>query len=222
MRWSEILFLHWDVAPNVVAGWVPDWLTLEMRRGRAFVGVVSLRVRGPAPSLFRGLVHRLPVYPQVNVRTYVRGPRGPGILLRRTSVGSVLAAAGARLLGQPYVPERAHIERAAGVLEVESAPLSFEARDATGPGTVPRGIERWLLDRHVVYGELPGRVPYHVRVRHAPWRVRRLRPSLCEIRVSGIEHAKPGSVLFAEAMDVDVVSAAPDWRPTRAEIPAPA
>ena len=211
MRWSEILFLHWDVAPSMIARWVPDWLTLDKRRGRAFVGVVSLCARGPVPPLFWGLVHRLPAYAQVNVRTYVTGPQGPGIYLHKTSVGSVLAAAGARMLGQPYVPERAHIERSGDALEVESAPLSFEGVDGGGRASTPRGIEGWLLERYVLYGELPGRVQYHVRIRHAPWRVRRILPSLCETRVPEIEHAQPGAVLCAEPMDVDFLSLSPDW-----------
>jgi len=220
MRWSEIVFLHWDVAPSRIAGWLPDWLTLDTRRGRAFVGVVSLCARGPIPSWAWRFAHRLPAYAQVNVRTYVHGPQGPGIYLHKTSVGSVIAAACARMLGQPYVPERAHIERRGATVEVESAPLSFEGMDHQGPSGAPRGIERWLLERTILYGALPGGVQYHVRIQHEPWRVRRMLPSLCESRVPEIEHAQPGGVLAAQAMDVNFLSLTPDWSTARNPVEA--
>ena len=204
MRWSEVMFLHWDVAPESLASWVPDWLTLDRRRGRAFVGLVALCARGPAPVPRRWLA-KLPGYAQVNVRTYVTGPAGPGILLRKSSVGSVLAAAGARLVGQPYVPERAHIESEDARFEVESAPLSFEGEALDGPPARARGIERWLVERYVVYGEAPGGVPYHLRVRHEPWRVRRMKVKLCETRVGATAGAMPGGVLLAEPVDVELV-----------------
>lgn len=222
MRWSEIVFCHWDVAPSVLASWVPPWLTLDTRRGRAFVGIVSLCARGPIPPLFWRFAHRLPAYAQVNVRTYVKGPHGPGILLHKTSVGSVVAAAGARLLGQPYVPERAHIERVGDQIEVESAPLSFEGADVDEAPSAPHGIERWLLNREILYGELPGRVPYHLRVQHPPWRVRRVTPFLCESRVPEIEFAQPGGILRAEPVDADIVSLKPDGLPVRHAVEAPA
>lgn len=222
MRWSKVLFAHWDVAPELVAGWVPPWLALDRRRGRAFIGVVSLSARGPAPLPWR-FVRKLPVYAQVNVRTYVTGPQGPGILLRKTSVGSVLAAAGARLMGQPYVPERAHIESSGKHVEVESAPFSFAGEVLPAPAGRAEGVERWLLERYVVYAALPGGIPYHVRVRHEPWRVRRVRPDLCETRISELRGAPPGGVLLAEPMDVGIIAFVPEtpaWRTTLERLPA--
>lgn len=210
MRWSNVVFLHWDVPPAAVASWVPSWLTLETRRRRAFVGVVAMHTVGPVPPMPRGLLRRMPVYPQVNVRTYVNGPAGPGILLRRISVGSFLAAAGARLVGQPYVPERAHVDVEGERVEIESAPLSFHGEAV--PGAAPslaQDIERDLIERYVVYGELPGGIPYHVSVRHKPWQVRRMSVSLCEPRVPEVEGRQPGGVLHAEPVDVEIVGFSP-------------
>lgn len=215
MRWSNGVFAHWDVAPERLAGWVPPWLSLDQRRGRVFIGVVSLVAQGPAPLPWK-LVRRLPAYAQVNVRTYVTGPQGPGILLRKTSVGSVLAALGARLVGQPYVPERAHIEKHDSRLEVESAPFSFIGEALAGEPERPGGVERWLLERYVVYARLPGGVPYHTRVKHEPWRVRRMRVDLCETRVSETRGAPPGGVLLAEPVDAEIVTFAPERPPWRA------
>ena len=210
MRWSNVVFLHWDVSPDAVASWVPSWLTLEIRRRRAFVGVVALHAVGPVPPMPAGLLRRMPVYPQVNVRTYVNGPAGPGILIRRTSVGSFLAAAGARLLGQPYVPERAHVDAEGERVEIESAPISF-AGEAThdAPPALAQEIERDLLERYVVYGELPGGIPYHVSVRHRPWLVRRMSVDLCEPRIAEVEGRQPGGVLYAEPVDVAIAGFSP-------------
>lgn len=221
MRWSNQVFLHWDVAPAAVARWVPRWLKLETRRRRAFVGVAALHAVGPTPPIPRGLLRRMPAYSQVNVRTYVNGPAGPGILIRHTSVRSLLAAAGARLLGQPYVPERAHVEASGERVEIEAPPLSFdgEAVHDAAPA-IAQDIERDLLERYVVYGELGGGIPYHVSIRHRPWLVRRMSIDLCEPRVREVEGRQPGGVLYAEPVDVDIVGFSPQGSLIRESVEA--
>ncbi len=40
MTWSELLFAHWSLEPSAVARWLPRGLELDVRDGRAWVGVV--------------------------------------------------------------------------------------------------------------------------------------------------------------------------------------
>ena len=221
MRWTNVVFLHWDVSPASIADWVPPWLELDVRRRRAFVGVVAMDAQGPALRMPFGIVGRLPSYSQVNVRTYVHGPQGSGIYLHRTSVGSVVAAAGARLLGQPYTPERAHVDVQGERVAVDAPTVSFLGSPV--PGAVPAhawDIERFLLERYVVYGELPGGIPYYVRVRHAPWLVRRFELSTIEPRIEAVRGLPPGGALLAEPVNVNLVGFAPELPTLRRAEPA--
>ena len=79
-RWTlgetleDVLFAHWRVSPEALRPLVPDDVEIDTHDGAAWVGIVALRVtalRG------RGLlpVPGLSSFLQLNVRTYVRGPR---------------------------------------------------------------------------------------------------------------------------------------------------
>src|SRR3954471_8428645 len=98
LRWSDVLFLHWRAQPEDLEPRLPEGLVLDRFRGAAMVSLVALRCAGPAPRpLVMPSLDPITAYDQVNVRTYVRGPAGPGILLLDARVGSVLAAVAGRL-----------------------------------------------------------------------------------------------------------------------------
>ncbi len=49
MTWSELLFAHWSLEPSAVARWLPRGLELDVRDGRAWVGVVPFLMSDVAP-----------------------------------------------------------------------------------------------------------------------------------------------------------------------------
>jgi uncharacterized protein YqjF (DUF2071 family) len=74
-RWDRLTFLHWSYPPAAVQSLLPDGLSVEERDGRAWVGLVpfTMHVRVPVANV------RVPwvgLFPETNVRTYVRGPDG--------------------------------------------------------------------------------------------------------------------------------------------------
>lgn len=72
--WVNLSFLHWRYDPAEVQSLLPDGVTVDTCDGCAWVGLVPflLRVRAPrGPTL-----PWLGVFPETNVRTYVRGPDG--------------------------------------------------------------------------------------------------------------------------------------------------
>jgi uncharacterized protein YqjF (DUF2071 family) len=69
--WSNLLFVHWDVRPEILRRLLPTELELDLFEGAAFVGLVPFTMAGvrldglPAvPGLSR--------FHETNVRTYVR------------------------------------------------------------------------------------------------------------------------------------------------------
>jgi uncharacterized protein YqjF (DUF2071 family) len=78
-RWSELLFLHWAVPPEVVQAGLPEGLAVDTFEGRAWIGVVPFLMGGVRP---RGLpaVAGLSSFPELNLRTYVYDRAGrPGV-----------------------------------------------------------------------------------------------------------------------------------------------
>ncbi len=75
MEWRDALFLHWPVAPETVAARLPDGLSVATHGGDAYLGVVPFVMADIRP---RGVPFGLS-FPEVNLRTYVDGPRGRGV-----------------------------------------------------------------------------------------------------------------------------------------------
>ncbi len=78
-RWSELLFLHWTVAPEVVRQTLPPGLTVDCFDGKAWVGVVPFFMSRIRPAGLPALPW-LSSFLELNVRTYVRDAAGnPGV-----------------------------------------------------------------------------------------------------------------------------------------------
>ncbi len=127
MTWSELLFAHWSLEPSAVARWLPRGLELDVRDGRAWVGVVPFLMSDVAPRCLPA-VPKLSRFLELNLRTYVTVDGKPGVwffsldaenpLAVRVGAGHVqLALHGCadgleeRGFGQHKLPQRAHASR---------------------------------------------------------------------------------------------------------------
>jgi uncharacterized protein len=184
-RWDDLLFLHWELAPDALRPLVPARLELDTFDGRAFVTITPFTVRG---ARLRGLP-RLPAlsdFHEINVRTYVHlGGEDPAVWFFSLDSASALAAALARAsLRLPYCYAR--IQRngagdrrtyeATRVLPRAPATLSASwtiAGDAAParPGT----LEHFLTERYLLFSRAFGRKLFRLQVHHAPWPLRAVR-----------------------------------------------
>lgn len=74
-HWNKITFLHWRYAPDVVQAFLPAGLTADTWDGSAWIGLTPFLMEGVrAPGL--PALPWLSRFGEVNVRTYVRDPRG--------------------------------------------------------------------------------------------------------------------------------------------------
>ncbi|MET9244036.1 DUF2071 domain-containing protein [Nonomuraea sp. NPDC003709] len=178
-RWSEITFIHWRYPPACVQALVPGGLTVETFDGAAWVGLTPFlmrRVRFPGlPAL-----PWLSTFPETNLRTYVRDPRGrTGIWFLSLDAGRLLAALGGRGgYGLPYFwsdmsvdtrdgrtryrcrrrrpgPAGARCDAAAE----RGAPLAERERDE---------LAHFLTARYRLFTLVAGR-PATAQVEHPPW-----------------------------------------------------
>lgn len=225
--WSELLFLHWQVAEADLRPLVPTGLDIDTFEGRAWVGLVPFTVTGARPRF----VPPLPFvsdFHEVNVRTYVHHHgRDPGVWFFSLDASRALVAEAAkRLYHLPYrhaeiemsVSERRAVPPAPGrrLIEfvcrrVEGYPPDLDV--AYGAGDVPRAaapgtLDHFLVERYILYAASADGL-HRARVHHAPYP---LQPGVVErlareslVAAAGIR--RPGTdplAHYASRVDVEI------------------
>jgi hypothetical protein len=186
-RWSELLFLHWEVPAAVLRPLVPDLLDVDTFDGRAYVGLVPFRMSRIRPPWGFALP-LLSRFPEINLRTYVRrAGRAPGVWFFSLDAANPLAVLVARAAFRlPYNLARMRVA-------VEGARVAYESRRlwpgpkpaachvdyepvgapaAAGPGT----LAHFLVERYVLYTLARGRL-HEGRVHHPPYELQAARVS---------------------------------------------
>ncbi|HET8547104.1 MAG TPA: DUF2071 domain-containing protein [Bryobacteraceae bacterium] len=171
--WQNLTFLHWQYPEGLIRALLPSGLELDTFEGAAWIGLTpfvltGLRLPGlPAlPFISR--------FPEMNVRTYVRGPDGErGIWFFSLEAHRVAAVAGARLFyGLPY-------RWAAMSVRLQDAQIEYRSRRHAGTGEAHiivrigapiHADERavFLTARYRLYTLLAGRLAF-AQVEHPPW-----------------------------------------------------
>src|SRR5262245_21108001 len=95
MRWRDLLFAHWVVDVEALRPLVPAPLEIDTFGGRAYLGVIPFLMEDVEPRGLPGLPY-LSVFPEVNVRTYVRCGERSGVWFRSLDAARRIAVDGAR------------------------------------------------------------------------------------------------------------------------------
>jgi uncharacterized protein len=184
-RWHDLLFLHWDLPPDVLRPLVPSRLEVDTFEGRAFVTITPFTVRG---AKLRGLppLPALSEFHEINVRTYVHlGGEDPAVWFFSLDATSALAAALARAsLRLPYCYARIRRSgagegrsyEASRVLPRGPATLSASWTAVGDPSPArPGTLEHFLTERYLLFSRAFGRKLFRLQVHHAPWLLRGVR-----------------------------------------------
>lgn len=184
--WLDFLFLHWEVDPAVLRPHVPAELELDLRDGRAYVGIIPFRMAG---TTLRGLpdVPGFSEFYELNVRTYVKHGGVRGVHFLSLDADNRLAVRAARAWYQlPYhdAEQACAIE---GGSPVDRTTASFRYTSVrTHPGSpparfaaswrvgrplgiaAPGSLEEWLCEQYALFVADGGRV-LRGDVHHVPW-----------------------------------------------------
>ncbi len=179
--WDTLLMAHFAVTPEAIQGEVP--LPLDTRDGEAFVTLVAFRqthLRFAREGWWaRPLAKPVDDHAFLNLRTYVRGPEGPGIWFMQEFINHPLARlVGPPLYGLPYrlahMPLRYRPTTRRFTATVRGwdnyARLEAEYALAPLPAAEPGTLEHFLHERYVAYTQR-GKTMLRFRVWHAPWRM---------------------------------------------------
>jgi uncharacterized protein len=223
MRWSDLAFLHWPVPAGPLQALLPADLQLDTFDGQAWIGVVPFRMEG-VRHRWSPPVPGADTFPELNLRTYVRGGDRAGVWFFSLDAASRLAVRGARLgLNMPYFDAAMQLRRTGNVVDCVSRRTHRRAPDAefsasyepTGVPflTQPGSLEHWLTERYCFFGTTRYGGLYAVDVHHLPWP---LQPARVTVRINTVADAfaiqLPSREPLAHfAATIDVVA----WPPAR-------
>jgi uncharacterized protein len=174
-RWRSLTFLHWRYAADYVRGLLPHGIELDTFDGDAWIGLT--------PFLLTDL--RIPhtpalpwvsMFPETNVRTYVRGPEGDrAVWFFTLEADRLLAVIGARLSYRlPYRWSNMTVSPTQQKVEYRSSrsPLFGHGEShiliETGEPLIRGELENFLTARYRLYTARRGRFAY-AQIEHAPW-----------------------------------------------------
>jgi len=212
MTWRDALFCHWPVDPAVVAETLPDRLSVATHDGDAYLGVVAfvmddIRPRGAPVGLS---------FPELNLRTYVEGPDGPGVYFYNLDADDRLGVSVARrLFALPYYRAEMRARDAGGdAVEFRSRrthrgvpSARFDATyGPTGEGFTaePGSLEAFLVENYRFYAD--GNRLYRGEIGHEPWTLREGNADIREntlFEANGFERP-PGEPIVHCAEPIDV------------------
>ncbi len=214
--WDDLVFLHWRVAPDAVAPFLPPGCRPDVHDGSSWIGLIGFVMRRAG----FGYDHPVPYFgdfAEINVRLYTtddQGRRGVVFLSLEAERLALLALAG--MIGVRYRWARIRVDRApertAGPLGYRShrrappgrgAETSFAVRPGADAVTDPLSVfltARWGMHHHI------GSRPLWVPNTHQPWPLRIAELLHCDddlVAVAGfpgVARRPPDSVLWSSGV----------------------
>ena len=175
--WHRISFLHWPCDAGRLQARLPAGLTVDAFEKVAWIGLTPFHLTGLRPPFLPALPG-LSNFPEMNLRTYVRGPAGPGIWFFSLDAASLLAVLGARLsYGLPYHWATMQVTSAGRHVHYASARAGAAAAitvEVGEPLPDPDELIRFLTERYRLYTRLLGQLAM-APVEHEPWPLHRAR-----------------------------------------------
>ena len=176
--WGNLVMVSWLVDPALVQDRLPPGCTVDPWEGSAAISLVGVEFSNVVVKGISWPWHDR--FPEVNLRTYVQGPNGPGVVFLGELVPKFMVARQAqRTYGEPYEKRKVRIEKrvrhsepeAAYEWEVGARTFRLSVRAEAGSHPVPAGtLEKFLLHRDRGYNAFRGGTTYEVS--HEPWTMR--------------------------------------------------
>lgn len=181
-NWGKLLFMHWRMEEDLLRPLVPESLEIDNFHGSAWIAIAPFTMWD-----IRALPPFLPPVPgfrsmhELNVRTYVRLDRVPGVWffsLDCNSAAAVLAAR--RFFFLPYYKAEIDLEQQGqtvnySLTRTDLPPADFTASWKIGellPYSHRGSLEFFLTERYCLYSEHNDKL-YRARIHHQPWPLQR-------------------------------------------------
>ena len=158
-RWSELLFLHWEVPAEQLAATLPAGLHLDTFQEKAYLGIVPFFMGSVRPR-FLPTVPGLSSFLELNLRTYVYDDQGrPGVWFYSLDANQTIAVEIARkLFHLPYQHAEMSAPKEDEVIDYRSrrkdtdqvANYRYQGLGESQTA-VPETLEFFLLERYLLF-----------------------------------------------------------------------
>lgn len=176
--WGNLVMVSWLVDPALVQDRLPPGCAVDPWEGAAAISLVGVEFSNVVVKGISWPWHDR--FPEVNLRTYVQGPNGPGVVFLGELVPKFLVARMARkTYGEPYEKRKVWMEKRVRHSEPEMAyeweigartfRISVRAEAQAHP-VAAGSFEEFLLQRSRGYNAFRGGTTYEVI--HEPWTMR--------------------------------------------------
>jgi len=216
-RWTDLLFLHWQIDPMIIQATLPKSLTVDTHEGAAYLGIVPFFMQRVRPRWLPPLPW-LSWFLELNVRTYVHDEEGrPGVWFYSLDCNQPLAVWLARkTFHLPYfhaaMAATQNAERIDYCSQRKSSPepradYAWQAHGSAREAAVGT-LEFFLVERYYLFAQKVGGQTKAGQVHHTPYRIRDARMfahSIVPAQQAGFAlGGDPVSVLCADVVDVSV------------------
>jgi len=180
--WKNLLFIHWPVSEKVLRPYIPAPLEVDTFQGHAWLGLVAFEMSQIQLKGLPVIPYTVP-FPELNVRTYVRGFEKKGVFFLTLDASNALIVKSARAWYRlPYF-------RAKMSMQVEDQQVRFHSvrlkssREAAvfhtlyrpvSPVFTPREgtLEHWLTERYTYfYKSCRSQNAMMGEIYHEPWQL---------------------------------------------------
>lgn len=216
--WSDLLFLHWEIDPDLLAARIPKRLNVDLHEGKAYIGIIPFFMKNVRPK-FLPAFSKLSNFLELNIRTYVLDQDGrPGVWFFSLDCNQSLAVSIARsFFHLPYHNAQMKAqESGSGITyqcrrQGELQPASYEYEKITsGEIAKPGSLEFFLLERYLLFSRKRDGELFCGRVHHEPYQFKSTNCSQMSKAPFDWEHFElptpPVSSLVSPGVDVDVFS----------------
>lgn len=175
--WKDLLFLHYKIPEDILKGYVPRDLEIDLYEGESWVGVTPFKMRDvrfrflpPIPTAVNFL--------ELNFRTYVKMNGRAGIFFFSLDASSGLSAIGARLGAfLPYFAAYMSVEEKEGWFRFKSErrsnpAASFDVKykpESHAFEAAKGSLEEWFVERYCLFqGTAKGKY-IEIDIHHVKW-----------------------------------------------------
>ena len=217
-QWRDLLFLHWEISPEVIQATLPEGLYVDTFEERAYLAIVPFFMQGIRPR-YLPAVPGVSNFLEINLRTYVYDKSGrPGVWFYSLDANQWIAVQIARkFFHLPYHFARmsAHRDHEAvdftisrvGCAQEESSRFHYKAKKRL-IASEENSLEFFLVERYLLFAESSGRL-YSGQVHHAPYELSTVEVSILDTRLAKLSGFKlsstsPDHLVYSPGVDVEV------------------
>lgn len=175
-QWHDLLFLHWEMDPEIIQKTLPPNLYVDTFENKAYVGIIPFFVLSPGLSFLPG-IPKLFDSIEINFRTYVYNDQGiPGIWFYSLDINSYLTMMGGRsLFFLPYFQAKATGDKFGSIVTINfqrekehRSRFEYSQEGKTSQAN-PGSLDFFLVERYLFFSKGPDNKQYITRVRHHPY-----------------------------------------------------